>query len=330
MTVRVVTTAPEPAMPDVEPAVTPERAQPPAPKERVAAAAPATQRAKIRPVRSLAGAQTMPIQEAPASDAAATVVAPGAKLDTPPAADTAPPIADSTLPQLPSPPASDASDRELPVYRTQIPPALSVRYAMRRGALRGTGELLWNPEGDRYEARLVGRLAGIIVLTQISQGGFDEAGVAPMRFTDQRAAGAVRAANFQREVGKITFSGPPVEHTLLVGSQDRLTWMIQLAAVVTAEPRRLTEGGKVVIHVVGARGDSRLWVFRCTGVETITVGAEAIETVRFVRDVSEPYDTRVEVWLDPRRHHLPARALLRSGADDDGLELVAQEPAAAP
>jgi hypothetical protein len=226
---------------------------------------------------------------------------------------------------LPPLPGSSASDRELPVYRTQIPPAMTVRYSMRRGHLRGTGELRWLPDGERYEARLEGRLAGITVLTQVSQGGFDEAGVAPLRFTDQRATGNVRAANFQREVGKITYSGPSVEHALLIGSQDRLSWMIQLAAVVAAEPMRLQQGGKVVIHVVGARGDSRLWVFRSAGPETIAIGTDSIPTVRFVREAAEAYDTRVDVWLDPRRHHLPARALLRSGPDDEGLELLVQE-----
>jgi hypothetical protein len=48
-------------------------------------------------------------------------------------------------------------------------------------------------------------------------------------------------ASFQRELGKITYSGP-TWNTLLIGSQDRLSWMIQLAAVVAAEPQRLQEG----------------------------------------------------------------------------------------
>jgi hypothetical protein len=30
----------------------------------------------------------------------------------------------------------------------------------------------------------------------------------------------------------------------------------------------------------------------------------------------------VEVWLDPARFYLPARAVLRAGPDDEGLELL--------
>lgn len=334
ITVRVLAAAPVPATPDDGAVRATVRLEAAAPSAKAVGKTAASPRSQALRAPSPAVAQRPPTLAepvpAPVPDAArAAAVVDEATLGTPSIADTEGPVSEPTRP-LPSSPTGDASERELPVYRTLIPPPMSVRYAMRRGALRGTGELQWSPDGDRYEARLVGRLAGITVLTQVSQGGFDEAGVAPLRFTDQRAAGAVRAANFQREFGKITFSGPNVEHTLLVGSQDRLSWMIQLAAVVAGEPQRLQEGGKVVIHVVGARGDSRLWVFRCSGVETITVGTDSVQTVRFVRDASESYDTRVEVWLDPRRHHLPARALLHSGADGDGLELVAQEAAAVP
>ena len=234
-----------------------------------------------------------------------------------------------TLPAQPPQPAA-VGDRELPVYRTVIPPAVTLRYQLRRGALRGTGELQWAWDAERYEARLEGRLAGIPVLTQTSQGGFDEAGVAPVRFTDQRVTGALRAANFQREVGKITFSGPTVAYPLLIGSQDRLSWMIQLAAVVAAEPQRLQDGGKVVIHVVGARGDARLWVFRFVAREEVATASGAVLAAKFVREASDAYDTRVEVWLDPLRHHLPARAVLRAGPDDEGLELLVQEAPAMP
>ena len=252
-----------------------------------------------------------------------------AEVATPPAAQ--PVQTESSPNDVPQPPGvSNAVDRELPVYRTVIPPPLTLRYQMRRGAFEGTGELQWRPHGDRYEARLQGQMAGVIVLTQTSEGGFDEAGVAPLRFTDQRLRGAVRAANFQREAGKISFSGPTVEYPLLMGSQDRLSWMIQLAAVVAAEPQRLQDGGKVVIHVAGARGDSRLWVFRFAGLEAIAAGAGTVRAAHFVREGSDVYDTRVDVWLDPQRHHLPARAVLRSGPDDEGLELLVQDAVAVP
>ena len=96
----------------------------------------------------------------------------------------------------------------------------------------GSGDLQWRPDGDHYTLQLNGSAAGLNVLTQVSQGGFDAAGVAPQRFTDQRLRRSPQAANFQREAGKISFSGPSLELPLAPGVQDRLSWMIQLAAVV--------------------------------------------------------------------------------------------------
>ncbi len=323
LTVRMLAPAPPPPVVRA-PSVSAEAAAPPTPKERaVLRPRPATGPAP-RVELPLPAVEPAPPEPGPA-EVPATADAPSAQAP-PPAADE--PVPPAAVLQAPSPPA--ASDRELPVYRTRIPPPISLRYLLRRGVLQGTGELQWLPQGERYDASLEGRLAGIVVLTQVSQGGFDEAGVAPLRFTDRRATGALQAANFQREAGKISFSGPGVQYPLLMGSQDRLSWMIQLAAVVAAEPQRLQEGGKVVIHVVGARGDSRVWVFRFAGLESISAGVGTIQAARFAREATDPYDTRVDVWLDPLRHHLPARVVLRSGPDDEGLELTVQEPVAVP
>lgn len=211
---------------------------------------------------------------------------------------------------------------EIPLYRTLFPPPLTLHYALSRGALSGTGELQWRPAGGQYELRLEGRLAGLPVLVQNSQGGFDDAGIAPLRFTDQRMRRDVKAANFQRAVGKITFSGPSTEYPLLIGAQDRLSWMIQLAAVAAAEPQRLAPGGKVALYVVGARGDADLWIFRYVAHEDVVTVGGPVAAVKFAREPRGAYDTQVEAWLDPARHHLPVRARLNHSPDSEALELL--------
>jgi len=223
--------------------------------------------------------------------------------------------------------ANNSPGHDSSVYQTRFPPPLTLVYDLRRGMLSGTGTLYWRPAGARYEARLEGRVAGLNVLTQVSQGGFDAAGIAPERFTDQRVGSAVRAANFQRERGLITFSGPSDEFSLLVGSQDRLSWMVQLAAVVSAEPQRLAPGGKVAIYVVGARADASMWVFRSAGEETLDTPQGPVRAVRFSREARGPYDTQADAWLDPARHGLPVKARLGTGSgnDSEALELLLRE-----
>ena len=76
--------------------------------------------------------------------------------------------------------------------------------------------------------------------------------------------------------------------------------------------------------MVGARGDASNWSFRSLGKESLTSFGTAVDTVHLLREPRSPYDTRVEVWLDPARHHLPIRATLGT-ADEDRLELRLRE-----
>jgi hypothetical protein len=223
-----------------------------------------------------------------------------------------------------SAPGTPAEGAPPPLYVTRLPPPVTLRYELRRGRLSGSGELLWRPEASGYTLKLEGSVVGVNVLTQLSEGALGPDGLAPVRFTDQRARRAAVAANFEREAGRIRFSGPSHEVPWQRGVQDRLSWMVQLAAVAAAEPARLAAGERIVLQVVGARGDASLWAFRSEGPETLTLFSDRIETVRLLREPRSAYDTRVEVWLDPARHHLPVRATLGSG-DEDRLELRLRE-----
>jgi hypothetical protein len=211
-----------------------------------------------------------------------------------------------------------------PLYATELPPPMMLRYELRRGRLTGSGDLRWQVEAGRYALRLEGSVVGLNVLTQVSEGALDAHGLAPVRFTDQRARRAAVAANFEREAGRIRFSGPSTELPWQPGVQDRLSWMIQLAAVAAADPALLAEGQRITLWVVGARGDGSSWSFRSLGKESLTSFGATVDTVHMLREPRSPYDTRVEVWLDPARHHLPIRATLGTG-DEDRLELRLRE-----
>ncbi len=303
---------------------------------QVRAVAPMTEAAQpVPPV--LAPVRSEPVAPAPAAvpvpmpapaQAAVKMVAPVEVAAVQPAAVPMPAAAaQASSPQVPVliNVLAEPVEETIPTYRTQLPPAMTLHYDIQRGGLRGNGELLWRPSPDRYELRLEGRVAGLTILTQVSQGGFDGAGLAPERFTDRRIRRPLTAANFQREVGKITFSGPPTEYPLHAGSQDRLSWMIELGAVVAAESSLGIADAKIVMFVSGSHGDAGVWVFRCLGPDTVDSRAGGVAAIHFKREPRGPYDTTVEVWLDPKRHHVPVRATLRAGPNDDGLDLRLQD-----
>jgi hypothetical protein len=223
---------------------------------------------------------------------------------------------------VPAPEPGPPGAPEVPVYPTRIPPPALLTYDLRRGVFSGTGALSWRPEGDRYSARLEGRIAGLTVLEWSSEGRFDRAGLAPDRYVDRRRTGSRQAANFQREAGKVSYSGPSIEHPLVPGAQDRLSWMLQLAAIARARPAAIAEAATVSMWVSGARGDGDVWTFRSKGVQPLELAGGPVTTVKLQRLPREPYDTRVEVWLDPARGYLPVRARLTSGREDDVLDLV--------
>jgi len=230
-------------------------------------------------------------------------------------------LAAASAPDAAGAAADDDKDEAIPSYRTRLPPSMTLRYEVTHGALRGNGELSWRARGNEYELTLEARVAGIAALTQTSRGALDAAGLAPTRFLDKRLGRAPMAANFQRDAGKISYSGTKKEFALRPGAQDRLSWMLQLAGIVAAEPRLAQPGAKVVMFVTGSRGDAGVWVFRCIGPEAIDGPGGSVEAVKFIREPRDPNDTHVQVWLDPKRHDLPLRASQKSGPNDDGYEL---------
>jgi hypothetical protein len=246
----------------------------------------------------------------------------------PPMAGGAADLADADLPGAEST-AADAAAAG--TYPTRLPGSSTLQYELRRGSQTGRAQLQWRLDGLRYEATLTTELGGRTLLRQSSQGVVDAAGVAPQRFTDQRLRRPAVAANFQREAGLITFSATPGGLPLHAGVQDRLSWMLQLAAVAAAAPERLAAGAEIVLQVVGARGEGGVWVFRSAGRDSIGVGGRMVDAVRLVRAPRSLYDAGLEVWLDPQREHLPLRVLVGAALPGrEPLEWLLQERPASP
>ncbi|MBV9889760.1 MAG: DUF3108 domain-containing protein [Rhizobacter sp.] len=214
------------------------------------------------------------------------------------------------------------SDHPPPLYATRLPHAATLHYQVRRGFLRGDGEIRWRPAGNAYHLVLEASVAGLTLLVQTSEGTIDRHGLAPVRFVDQRARGAAQAANFVRESGRITFSGTGVEWPLVAGVQDRLSWMIQLAGIVAADPGLLHEGARITMAVVGARGDADVWSLRYIGEESVETPGGSVQAVKLLREGHGANDTTAEVWLDPARSYLPVRATLRNSSGTPEYDLL--------
>jgi len=287
-------------------------------RPRAATATPAAGRAAA-PARRVNTAAASPV----AADVAAPPIATAAT-----AATAAAPAADPSDADASTPPtaALDPAALALPTYRTQLPPPFTLAYQVHRpGPQRRSGpvELSWQPQADRYTLSL-----GSALLGSTSSGKLDDHGLAPERQADTRRTREVRAVNFQRDAGRITYSGPQVEHALLPGAQDRLSWLVQLAGILTADATLRAPGSTVRLFVTGPRGDAAVWTFTVIGPDTVDLpGSAPVPALRLLREPEGPHDTRVELWADPARHHLPVRMRLQARSAADGTEfLLAPRP----
>ncbi|MEO5771816.1 MAG: DUF3108 domain-containing protein [Burkholderiaceae bacterium] len=272
----------------------------------------------------------------PRAGQSATPSPPRAASRRPAPLDLAPERVASTLPQdtvstpasteAPGAPAAPAvASPTPPVYATRLPNPGRWRYRMQRGGAIGEAELHFElatagaGDAPSYHLQLTGGAAGSPPIDWASRGQLDAAGLAPERFALRRKGRDRQAANFQREAGKITFSGPTHAHPLPAGAQDRLSWLMQLTAIVAAAPESFGIGSQVQIYVAGARGDAQVWIFAVEGWEPVEGG---LRMLKLVREPARLYDTRAEVWLDPQRQFLPQRLLQTPQGGGPALDLT--------
>jgi hypothetical protein len=329
--------APPPAMATtVDPAPGPTH-----PSARIMAAAapptPAASEADAVPVRAptpalattpVAAARDMPQRTDLAPEAGA---GPAPGLADEPARPAGSPSRPAEAPAAATPPTSSVASRpthpgaavpaSLPVYRGEVPPAATLHFSLRRGAVSGRGQLDWRPAPEGYELSLQATVLGVRALQQTSRGHWDLGGLAPERFVDTRRGREARAANFRHDVGLISYSGPSETYPLVRGAQDRLSWMLHLPAVMQANPPLRTVGTDLRMFVTGARGDGDIWAFRVLSHDRISTPAgEVPRALHLQRLPRKEHDTQADIWLDPARHHLPVRVRLKSG--DDVIDLL--------
>ncbi len=311
MTVRSIELPPAPTAPLLEP---------PAPKPPPQAKAPkaVSERSVERPAPPASAPKAVALESEPPASAPPPLTLPELAEKT---AANAPPLPTST-PDIVSdaPAASDTGGTivGLPVYNTQLPSSATWRYRLQRGLLSGQAQLDWaaRPDGS-YSLALDGTVAGINVLQWRSAGQVGAFGAEPARFTVHRRNRGEQAANFDNDGRKITFSGSTLQLPWVNGVQDRLSWMVQLPAIVQAEPTRFKAGDKVLLMVVSAGGGAELWQFDVEGEDSV----DGVPALKLLRKPGKPYGTKAQVWLDPVRGHMPLRAIITQGEDGSPLQL---------
>lgn len=177
---------------------------------------------------------------------------------------------------------------------------------------RLSSELLWQQSGAGYQARLSISAFGQSRV-QTSRGQIDQFGLAPERFSDKSRSEV--AAHFNRAQGMVSFSANTPSIALQPGAQDRLSVLVQLAALVASEPQRFTPGTTLLVQTIGPR-EGDLWLFTFGDMENLELPGGPQPALKLVRQPRQLYDQKLEVWLAPGLAYLPARIRITEANGD--------------
>ncbi len=213
-------------------------------------------------------------------------------------------------PGTPPPPR----DSTLAVAADKLPGSVHLKYQVQANKFpyRLNADLLWQQTGDQYAARLEISAFGQ-ARVQTSRGQITPQGLAPLRFSDKFRSEV--AAHFNRAQGKVTFSANTPDVALLAGAQDRLSVLVQLAAMVATAPQSYPRGSTITIQTIGPRA-ADLWRFTVGETETLALPGGPQATLKLARNPREPFDQKVELWLAPALDYLPARIRITESNGD--------------
>jgi Protein of unknown function (DUF3108) len=313
--------------------------------QALAPASPPAAAPRPRPLRPTAAAPAAPAAPALAPPAQAAEPAPDANERTvaeaapsaeapaaPSSASAAANVAQSTPTPTPTPvpaPAAPTRETSSSILATTFAVPGSVRLKFnatgfaRQLNYEANGELLWLHDGANYEARLETRALFLGARVLSSTGQIGAQGLAPTRFGDKSRG--ERAAHFDRDKARVTFSANTPDAPLLVGAQDRLSVLMQLAAMLAGDPARYRPGATISVQTISAR-DADTWLFTVEGEEKLRVADAEQNTLKLTRNPRREFDTKVQVWFAAALNYLPVKfRLTESNGDFVDLQLRAIE-----
>ncbi len=198
--------------------------------------------------------------------------------------------------------------------RFTVPGSLNLKYEVSSNKFPFSlnAEMGWRQDGESYDVRLAFGAFGMRRV-QTSRGQITADGLSPLRFSDKYRSEV--AAHFVRDKGKVTFSANTPDAPLLAGAQDRLSVVVQLAAVIAGDPERFPAASTITLQIIGPR-DADIWLFTLEEDEMLNLPGGQLATRKLVRNPRREFDQRVELWLAPALGYLPARIRITEANGD--------------
>ena len=109
---------------------------------------------------------------------------------------------------------------------------------------------------------------------------------------------------------------------LAAGTQDRLSVLIQLGALLAGDARRYPPASVIELPAAHANGPGQ-WRFTVIGPETEAAMGRALDSVHLLHEPQGADDARIDVWLARQVEYLPVRLRITE-ANGDTFEHTVQ------
>ncbi len=206
-------------------------------------------------------------------------------------------------PETPAPPLASSSTA------LTIPGSVRLKYVMtgrsRNMDYSALAELSWLQDGQTYDAKMVVSAFFLGSRSMSSSGRITADGLAPTRFLDKSRS--ERAAHFEEDKGKISFSANSPDAPWQRGAQDRLSVFLQLGSLLAGDPASYPTGSTVSLYTAGPRMVDT-WTFTVEAEEKLSLPAGDVATLKLTRKPQRDYDQTVEIWFAPSMDYLPVRS----------------------
>lgn len=178
--------------------------------------------------------------------------------------------------------------------------------------LNGKGELVWQHDGQTYDARLT--LTSLVgTRSQHSAGRLTPQGLAPERYVER--ARREETTLFERAAKRITFSGGQPPAPLAAGTQDRLSLQLQLGALLASDAALRRPGATIELPTATTH-DAQVWHFKVEALEELQLPGGHQQAWRLQRLAREPADQQLELWFAPAQAYMPVRLRLTQPGGD--------------
>lgn len=305
-----VITVPAPT-PSVAPEPTP-AAEPPAAPPDTQAAAPRPKATRPRPAPRVAPEQPPP-DTAPANPVTTLGATPAGSLLAPrPTGD----LGGGSIPRQITPPLDDTAATALVAQLqgehatpVRLPPSAHLAYDVdiraAERAERGVSYLTWRQDGRFYDTQWTYFHLQLGDNSTRSTGVVTSNGLAPLATRVNQAT--PRNIRFDYDGRLLHYADPEESLPLSAGTQDRLSVLLQLGAMLAADPARYPPGTAVTLPVAtaSAAGDQTFTVEEEESFEALR--SQTVRALRLVHRPRNDHDPRTEVWLSPDMEYLPVR-----------------------